>query len=184
VAVFKRKNRASLSANQSVQDRFLAKVSKESREDGCWIWTASIRTDGYGQFGWKGRIIGAHKFSYMLFVGDVPDPLVVCHRCDNQLCVNPDHLFLDTQSENVWDMRRKNRNFRATGNMNGMRRRPDRVAKGEKHGQAKLTRETVKAIKRFAKLGWKPKEIADHFGVGPSTIRDVLTGKTWKGDTA
>lgn len=94
-----------------VPERFWAKVHVT---DGCWEWQASTRQSGYGQFyvpGPNGEKLmeQAHRVSYMLTFGDIPDGLHVCHACDNPLCVNPDHLWLGTRNDNMQDMARKGR---------------------------------------------------------------------------
>ncbi len=77
----------------------------------CWIWTASVRR-GYGQVKRNEKNAFAHRAAYEHYVGEIPKGLCVLHRCDNTLCVNPQHLFLGSQQDNVKDMMRKGRSSR------------------------------------------------------------------------
>ncbi len=91
--------------------RFMRKVEKDSVSE-CWNWTAFRGKDGYGSFGVGPRSEGielAHRWSYAHHVGPIPDGLYVLHHCDNPSCVNPDHLFVGTQADNVHDMWAKGR---------------------------------------------------------------------------
>lgn len=76
---------------------------------GCWIWSGYAAPNGYALFGFNGKKIGAHRASYELAYGPIPDGAIVMHRCDNRLCLNPHHLEIGTQRDNVQDMIRKGR---------------------------------------------------------------------------
>lgn len=146
------------------EERFWAKVQKT---DGCWLWTASVRNRGYGMFSVNRRNCQAHRVSWELAYGPIPDGLHVCHRCDNVLCVRPDHLWLGTNHENHLDKVRKGR----WG--------PDRAVVGERHGSARLTEEAVRIIRRERTAGALVRDLASRFGVSKRTIYDVSMGQTW-----
>lgn len=140
----------------TILEKFLAKV-KVNEETGCWEWTAQ-RAKGkwpYGHFRIGKKTWLAHRASWFLHRGVIPDGMDVCHRCDNPSCVNAEHLFLGTQLDNTVDAARKGR--LATGRqcgvwthrdrflagmrnrVNGAHTHPERMPRGEKHGGAKLT---------------------------------------------
>jgi len=93
--------------NQHDIERFMQKVIKG---DGCWLWTASLRgKTGYGAFKISGKVMDAHRLSYMIHKGEIPEGMLVCHTCDNRQCVNPAHLWLGSYRDNWMDAINKGR---------------------------------------------------------------------------
>lgn len=152
-------------AHAAPEVRFWRRVTKT---DTCWIWNGSSSKQGYGRFqidGKGGPHLLAHRFSYTMHNGDIPDGMVVMHKCDNPSCVNPDHLGIGTYKDNMADMRAKGRD-RPTG------------VKGEENPRSKLTEEIVRFIRANPQMGHK--EIADMHGLSPNAIRGVRIGRTWR----
>lgn len=134
------------------------------RANGCWIWQGSIDLCGYGRLKLGGRYFRAHRVALALSDTPVPVNRLVCHRCDNPPCVNPDHLFLGTPKDNIHDAVRKGR----------FHPRPFRV--GISHPRARLTEDVVREI-RASSLG--SKEIASTLGVSRSAVHRARHRITW-----
>lgn len=111
--------RAKRRSTKTLRDRFNEKFIPVT-ESGCWIWIASSRTDGYGQIGLDKKKLAAHRVAWELYRGPIHDGLHVCHHCDVHLCVNPDHLFLGTRSDNMQDCERKGRSSIASNRPGGI----------------------------------------------------------------
>lgn len=146
---------------------FWAKVDKNGA-GGCWVWTASQKERGYGQYFIKGKMHRAHRLAWTLCGKELPArPLELAHRCDNRLCVNPEHLFVATHEENMADCYAKGRQ-----------------AKGAKIHFATLTEEQVRYIKaNYIKTSPRKgngSQIARHLGINPGTVHAIGSGRSWK----
>jgi hypothetical protein len=180
-----------------MEQRFWTKVNKNG-PNGCWIWTAAVDGGGYGNFALhKGRFVKAHRLAYEMMVGQIPEGMNVLHRCDTPRCVNPSHLFLGTQADNMADMVSKNR-FRLgnrnppKGDAHYLHRHPEKVRRGyqrapgtyhcgDDHYGAKLTASQVIAIReRYAAAQATMGKLASEYGVAKGTIQDIIERKTWK----
>lgn len=158
-----RKHRANDGPSAAEIDSFWSKVAVN---DDCWWWMAGAGRDGYGVISIGAYPVKAHRFSWELHFGEIPDGMCVCHRCDNKLCVRPDHLFLGTTQDNIADRDSKGRQI-----------------KGERHPDAKLTEETVRLIRSRYKRGCPTngiRALAREFGLCRSSMRAVVFGDTWK----
>lgn len=128
-------------------------------EGGCWVWMGATTVRGYGQIEHKTKKLYAHRASYEAFVGEIPQGMYVCHTCDNVSCVNPNHLFLGTQKQNLQDMARKGRSTR-----------------GEKNPGAKLTEEQVNQIRT---MDGTCSFISKIFNVSSSAISAIKRKERW-----
>lgn len=161
-----------------VIDRLLRKVTKN--ESGCWIWNGTKNGSGYGTIGAGSRTDGkafVHRVSYEHFIGEIPEGLFVCHKCDVKLCVNPEHLFSGTQTDNIADARSKGRLLSGKRWLDVGRV----LCKGEDHGRSKLTElEALEIIYLFKNTGLNKAQIARRFEVCRATVRNIVNRKNWK----
>ena len=157
--------------------RFWSKVNKT---DGCWEWAGKPNEKGYGRFGVNYRVIFAHRFSWLITHGEIPDGLFVLHRCDNPICVRPDDLFLGTKADNNADMRAKGRAAPMPRTPNAGRFQSNGRMSGEHHHLAKLTAEDVLYIRQLRANGVRLRVLAQHFGVSEANISQIAKRKVWK----
>lgn len=146
----------------NLQQRFENKIAYEPNT-GCWLWTGSLSYKGYGRFNVDGINNSAHRVSYQLFKGSIPDGLHIIHSCDVRCCVNPDHLSVGTNYDNVQDRVSKGRSA---------------MNKGESHPNCKLTEMSVRIIIE-ASLHFKRSLIASYFHVTTEQIGNIINRKSW-----
>jgi hypothetical protein len=135
---------------------------------GCWLWCACVNRTGYGQMALGTRDEKralAHRVAWMLYRGALPSGALVCHRCDNPACVNPDHLFLGDQRENMRDCSRKGRVNRAV------------KVRGTSHPNAKLTPEQVRLIRSTRR---QTARLAAQLGVSTTVVKLVRQGASYR----
>lgn len=143
----------------TIKKRLLSKY--RVTETGCWEWTGFRKKDrfDYGLIWIGDRQRRAHRVSYEVHKGPIPEGLDILHSCDNPPCINPDHLSVGTRGENCQDAASR-----------------DRFPLNEKHHATKLSREQVREIRAF-KADWTNGEIAKKYGVNPATISRIRLGQ-------
>lgn len=139
-------------------ERLLAYI--EVAASGCWLWLGATRAR-YGAITVEGKVLRAHRAAYSAFIGEIPHGLLVLHRCDTPLCINPTHLFLGTGKTNTDDKVSKGRQ-----------------ARGETSGRRILDTERVLAIREY-EASHSYQETADAFSVSKGTVADIINGRTW-----
>lgn len=148
------------------KDRFTEEFIRKRvnrNENGCWEWKGAKHKQGYGNVRYEGKTHLAHRLSWKIFKGEIPDGFMVCHKCDNSSCVNPEHLFLGTQKDNVSDAIEK-----------------ERFKPGKLPRQTKLQWDQVQEIKNLHLNGMTRKKLQEKFHVSQTCIAKIITGKSWK----
>jgi hypothetical protein len=146
-------------------------ITWEEKENGCWECTShapnkkEYRYRKIRRKSLSSKKIYIHRLIYEECFGEIPDGMDVCHRCDNPSCINPEHLFLGTASDNTQDMLKKGRGNKARGSRNGM---------------ARLKESDVIEIFHYLKNGDSPSEIAKRYNVHNTTIGKIKAGVNWK----
>jgi len=148
--------------------RFWAKVEIRGPDE-CWKWIA-WKSKGYGMFSFESKSVSSHRVSWFIHFGYLPSfnfytKSLVLHHCDNKACVNPKHLFIGTQKDNVRDCVKKGRCIRASG---------------ERQHLSKLTEDQVKDIRAMRKIGLRYRSIAKMFSISINNSMKIVNIETWK----
>lgn len=157
-----------ISEVQSENDyvRFWSKVALTANQDLCWNWRATKHKKGYGNFWFNGQLMRATHISIFYKTGVLPNKgSFACHTCDNPSCVNPNHIFIGTNQDNMNDKVKK-------GRMSCL--------KGESNPKAKLTEGGVREIRYLYNSGLNYPEISTKVGVSRSMVGGIIRGKFWK----
>jgi len=162
---------------RSIRD-FWERVEKKGPSD-CWPWTGTVGRHGRGSTSFLGKSLTAPRKAYIITHGDIPSHLCVCHSCDNPNCVNPKHLWLGTQAENVADMDAKGRRGAARGDNHPWRKKPHLIKRGSEQSRAKLNESQVVQIRQLADKGISRVDIASQFNVSKSLINAIVWRKVW-----
>jgi hypothetical protein len=146
------------------EERFFGSIQYEPNS-GCWLWERALWRRGYGRFKINGKYKAAHRFSYEIHHGGIPEDQLILHRCDTPPCVNPNHLFAGTEKDNMVDMVQKGRN-------------PNR--KREAHPLARLSQTDIDNIRRRRASGEGNNALAREYGISYGHCSTICNGKRWK----
>lgn len=141
--------------------------SKVETGPGCWMWIGSLDKKGYGRFMHDGRCALAHRVSYYLAYGGIPGGLHVLHTCDNPGCVNPDHLWLGTNLDNVLDSSKK-------------KRRHTPRNQGGSNPSSKVSEKDIEEIKDRLSQGFTQVEVAQEYGLSKASLSRIANNQAWK----
>lgn len=173
------------------QERFWKKVDKCGADE-CWPWIG-WHQNGYGSVKLKGVVYRVHRVAFKLANPNDLGDRCICHRCDNSLCCNPNHLFIGTIVDNINDMVQKRRHgfgkthssvtrieCRPRGMRNGSNTKPEKRPKGEGHGMHILLEPQIRKIRSLHAAGASRRSLRHMFNTSKSNIAFIVTGKTWK----
>jgi hypothetical protein len=140
-------------------------VSWYVSDNGCWICNSHRKNQqsGYHEMNRNGKMIKIHRYMYEKYHGSIPEGLLVCHKCDNKSCINPEHLFVGTSKDNTQDMMKKGRH------------KPNNI-RGEMMGTAKLKNNQVISIRADKRM---IKDIAKEYGISIAQISKIRRGECW-----
>ena len=158
-------------------DRLWSRVDVALESDACWLWTGPRQSEGYGVVYWRGDRWYAHRLVWTLVSGAIQPGIQIMHRCGVRVCVRPEHLFSATAAEA--GRYKAEQGLMASGDRSPARLYPERWARGERQGSARLSDEQVAAIRARYAAGEAPiTRLAREYGVGTSQIWRIVTGQS------
>lgn len=161
-----------------VNDAITKFWSRIKKTDSCWPWIGGTNDRGYGVVCIGNDKVYAHRFSFVLNIGRIPEFICACHSCDNPPCCNPDHLFLGTHLDNMTDAETKGRFKHSEEHI---RKITVAIPRGDHHSCSKVTGEMVRDIRnRFSDRLTPLAYISREYGLSAMSVSDILRGKTWK----
>lgn len=142
-------------------ERFYDRILENA--NGCWIWQRGLDKNGYGRSSINRKGVQAHRVSWVIHKGKIPDGMQVLHRCDNPPCVNPEHLFLGNNADNMTDKMKKNRQTR-----------------GHDVNTSKINASDVFRIRGLLSEGWSGRKISKLLGLKDHHVYDIKNGRSWR----
>ena len=171
-------NKTKIEWTDSDIERFNKYIQK-GKQDECILWTGGRFYNGYGQFRLGKKKIKAHRFSFVIHKGPIPEGMLVCHRCDNPICVNPDHLWLGTSKQNSEDRDKKGR----MGDCGACCKKTTGMFKGVKNPAAKITQADADSIRKKYTTGkYTYRKLAKIFYLSSASIANVIKERTWNSE--
>ena len=148
--------------DRKTKDRFFNRIDLIPFHT-CWEWSAGKNSAGYGAFYPKNKQILAHRYSYELHNGKIPDGHFVLHKCDNPSCVNPSHLIAGSQKDNLDDMDRKGRRY-----------------SGESHHSSKMNKHSVNELRVAANNGASVSDLSIKYGISQAQVYRIKNKELWR----
>ncbi|MEK7124778.1 MAG: HNH endonuclease signature motif containing protein [Patescibacteria group bacterium] len=155
---------------RSTEQSFWAR--KTIKKNGCWEWTGSVTTTGYGQLFFRGTLHKAHRLAYLLTHGSIPDGKLIAHKCDNTKCFNPEHIYAGTRKDNIWDSIAHGK----------LKNKHAALLEREKVSVNKRKSKTERAIliRTLSALGTSYSNISRSFRIDKAAISRIVNRKTYK----